>query len=63
MAHDEPHHWIIDEANGPLSWGYCQVPGCEDSPKEFANATSTDSEWDNAARRARAVKEEDNASL
>ena len=62
MAHDEPHHWIIDEANGPRSWGYCQVPGCEDSPKEFANVILNDS-WDNGARRARAVKEEDNASL
>ena len=29
------HHWIIAEANGPVSWGECRV--CHDG-KEFQNS-------------------------
>lgn len=57
MPHHEPHHWVIDEADGPRSWGYCQVPGCEDSPKEFANTIVHDTDWDNARRKVRAQQE------
>ena len=29
------HHWVIEPANGPISWGECQV--CHEG-KEFQNS-------------------------
>ena len=29
------HHWVIETANGPVSWGVCQV--CHEG-KEFRNS-------------------------
>ena len=29
------HHWVIETANGPVSWGVCQV--CHEG-KEFQNS-------------------------
>ncbi len=29
------HHWVIEPANGPISWGVCQV--CHEG-KEFKNS-------------------------
>ena len=29
------HHWVIETANGPISWGVCQV--CHEG-KEFRNS-------------------------
>lgn len=31
------HHWVIETANGPISWGECQV--CHEV-KEFQNSIS-----------------------
>ena len=46
MSHEGiPHHWIIEEAHGRYSWGYCQVPGCEESPKQFENVVEAEGLW------------------
>ncbi len=37
------HHWVIETANGPVSWGVCQV--CLER-KEFRNSIA-DSDRDN----------------
>lgn len=38
MAHEgTAHYWIIDTPQGKTSLGYCQIEGCEDSPREFVN--------------------------
>ena len=29
------HHWVIEPANGPISWGVCQI--CHEG-KEFKNS-------------------------
>lgn len=29
------HHWVIEPANGPISWGECQI--CHEG-KEFQNS-------------------------
>jgi hypothetical protein len=29
------HHWVIETANGPVSWGVCQI--CHEG-KEFQNS-------------------------
>ncbi len=29
------HHWVIEPANGPISWGVCQV--CDEG-QEFKNS-------------------------
>ena len=29
------HHWVIETANGPISWGVCQI--CHEG-KEFKNS-------------------------
>ena len=29
------HHWVIEPANGPISWGKCQI--CHEG-KEFQNS-------------------------
>jgi len=29
------HHWVIEPANGPISWGECQI--CHEG-KEFKNS-------------------------
>jgi len=29
------HHWVVEAANGPVSWGECQI--CHES-KEFKNS-------------------------
>ena len=29
------HHWVIETANGPVSWGECQI--CQEG-KEFQNS-------------------------
>ncbi len=29
------HHWVIEPANGPVSWGECQI--CHEA-KEFKNS-------------------------
>lgn len=51
MAHDGiPHLWIIDEAQGRYSWGYCQVPGCEDSRRQFDNQVLQE-EWPGSRER------------
>ena len=31
------HHWVIEAANGPVSWGVCQI--CHEG-KEFKNSIS-----------------------
>lgn len=31
------HHWVIEAANGPISWGVCQI--CHEG-KEFQNSIS-----------------------
>ena len=36
------HHWIIEAANGPVSWGECQI--CHEN-KEFQNSI-TDADRD-----------------
>ena len=37
------HHWVIESANGPISWGECQI--CHKS-KEFKNSiTDADREY------------------
>ena len=36
------HHWVIEAANGPISWGECQV--CHEG-KEFKNSI-TDADRD-----------------
>ncbi len=36
------HHWVIETANGPVSWGVCQV--CHEG-KEFKNSI-TDADRD-----------------
>ncbi len=36
------HHWVIETANGPISWGECQV--CHEG-KEFKNSI-TDADRD-----------------
>ncbi|MQG28994.1 MAG: hypothetical protein FI723_11480 [SAR202 cluster bacterium] len=36
------HHWVIETANGPISWGECQI--CHES-KEFHNSI-TDADRD-----------------
>ena len=37
------HHWVIEAANGPISWGECQV--CHEG-KEFKNSiTDGDREY------------------
>ncbi len=37
------HHWVIEPANGPVSWGVCQV--CHEG-KEFKNSIA-DADRDN----------------
>ncbi|SUZ66023.1 uncharacterized protein METZ01_LOCUS18877 [marine metagenome] len=36
------HHWVIEPANGPISWGECQI--CHEG-KEFQNSI-TDADRD-----------------
>ncbi|MAF39147.1 MAG: hypothetical protein CL696_09795 [Chloroflexi bacterium] len=36
------HHWVIEAANGPISWGECQI--CHEG-KEFKNSI-TDADRD-----------------
>ena len=37
------HHWVIEAANGPVSWGECQI--CHEG-KEFQNSiTDGDREY------------------
>ncbi len=37
------HHWVIETANGPISWGECQI--CHEG-KEFHNSiTDADREY------------------
>jgi len=36
------HHWVIESANGPISWGECQI--CHEG-KEFKNSI-TDADRD-----------------
>ena len=36
------HHWVIETANGPVSWGECQI--CHEG-KEFQNSI-TDADRD-----------------
>ena len=36
------HHWVIETANGPVSWGVCQI--CHEG-KEFKNSI-TDADRD-----------------
>ncbi|MBC8279644.1 MAG: hypothetical protein H8E48_02555 [Chloroflexi bacterium] len=37
------HHWVIESANGPISWGECQI--CHEG-KEFKNSiTDADREY------------------
>ena len=37
------HHWVIEAANGPVSWGECQI--CHEG-KEFQNSiTDSDREY------------------
>ena len=37
------HHWVIEAANGPVSWGECQI--CHEG-KEFQNSiTDADREY------------------
>ena len=36
------HHWVIEPANGPVSWGECQI--CHEG-KEFRNSI-TDADRD-----------------
>ena len=36
------HHWVIEPANGPISWGECQI--CHEG-KEFKNSI-TDADRD-----------------
>ena len=36
------HHWVIEPANGPISWGECQI--CQEG-KEFQNSI-TDADRD-----------------
>jgi hypothetical protein len=37
------HHWVIEAANGPISWGECQI--CHEG-KEFKNSiTDGDREY------------------
>jgi hypothetical protein len=31
------HHWVIESAQGPISWGECQI--CHEG-KEFKNSTT-----------------------
>lgn len=37
-----PHHWVIETANGPVSWGVCQI--CHEG-KEFQNSIVGDDNW------------------
>ena len=37
------HHWVIEQAQGPISWGECQI--CHEG-KEFKNSiTDADREY------------------
>ena len=41
------HHWMIEPANGPTSWGECQR--CHEG-KKFQNSIGQPTEWDDQKR-------------
>ena len=47
VQEDCTHHWIIQPADGPVSWGECQI--CHET-REFQNSIPGYSKWDDDKR-------------
>jgi len=49
------HHWIIESANGPTSWGVCKYCGTE---KQFTNSLPDSLKtWDRSLERLEVSRE------